>query len=77
MAQSLENRLALTKSTQESWEMETVTEVKTMGKTPKDRCIMTREQGRHNLGDLDSCDNNIRSPGDAGKITASESRRSE
>lgn len=52
MAQSLENRLALTKSTQESWEMETVTEVKTMGKTPKDRCIMTREQRRHNLGGI-------------------------
>lgn len=32
--------------------METVTEVKTVGKTPKDRCIMTREQGRHNLGGI-------------------------
>lgn len=38
---------------------------------------LLQTQGRHNLGDLDSCDNNIRSPGDAGKITASESRRSE
>lgn len=48
--QSLEHRLALTKSTQESWETETVTEVKTMGKTPKDRYVRTREQGRHSLG---------------------------
>lgn len=38
---------------------------------------LLQTQGRHDLGGLDSCDNNIRSPGDAGKITASESRRSE
>jgi hypothetical protein len=38
---------------------------------------LLQTQGRHDLGGLDSRDNNIHSPGDAGKITASESRRSE
>ena len=37
---------------------------------------LLQTQGRHDLGGLDSHDNNIHCPGDAAKTTSSESRRS-
>lgn len=53
-------------------------EMKTLWKfSDKAGLGLLQTQGRHDLGGLDSRDNNIHSPGDAGKITASESRRSE
>lgn len=48
-------------------------EMKTLEIRDKAGLGLLQTQGRHDLGGLDSRDNNIYGPGDAGKITSLES----